>query len=262
MKRIAAFLLVCAACATAESNLGAPVVGMARDSQQRLRAVYGVAGSFVLREAISDKVLDWAFDGKGGLVKTDIELLSLDASGKVIGRRAVPRGDTVISPGAAFFSAAGELWLIGAHPDRKISIERNALGGDVVALGIPDSQSAPLAVCRANRLWLVTVDVASGAVTRETLAPSAIGDQACADALVWLEGNFLLATARGLITQSPAGEVHNLPTGGGDHGTKREIHRAGDRWVQVESTGAAPVLVLVTSDSEKSYRLPAVEARP
>jgi len=261
MNRIAALLLACVSLATAESNLGAPVVGMARDSQDRLRALYGVAGSFVLREPIADKVLDWAFDGKDGLVKTDSELLALDASGKVIGRRAA-RGDAVISAGAAFFPATGELWLIGAHPDRKISIERNALGGDVVALGIPDTQSAPLAVCRANRVWLVTVDVASGAVTRETLAPGAIGDQACAGALVWLEGNFLMATARGLIMQSPGSEVHKLPIAGGDHSTKRDIHRAGERWVQVESTGASPVLVLVTIDGGKVYRLPAMGARP
>jgi hypothetical protein len=40
------------------------------------------------------------------------------------------------------------------------------------------------------------------------------------------------------------------------------MHRAGEHWVQVDGAGAPPQLILVTSDGEISYRLPAVEARP
>jgi len=262
MNRIAALLLACASFARTESNLGAPVVGMTRDSLGQLRPVYGVAGNFVLRDAIPETALNWAFDGKGGLVKTDAELLTLDRAGKVTGRRAMPRGNAILSAGAAFLPATSELWLIGAHPDRQIRIEPDALGGDVVALGTPDGRSAPLAVCRASRVWLVTVDVTSNAITGETLAPGLIGDQGCAGALLWLEGNFLLARARDLIIQTAAGDERHLPLAAGPNGAQPEMHRAGERWVQVEVPGALSKLVLVTSAGGKLYRLPAVEPRP
>jgi hypothetical protein len=262
MNRIVVLLLWCAASTTAESNLGAPVVGVARDIHRQVRPVYGVAGNFVLRDAIPEAAVDWAFDGAGGLMKTDAELLTLDSGGKVTGRRAAPRGDAVLSAGAAFFPATSELWLIGVHADRKIRIEPEALGGDVVALGAPNGRSVPLALCRGSRVWLVMVDVTSSAVSREILAPGAIGDQGCAGALVWLDGNFLLATARELTIQTVAGDERHLPIAGGAHGARPELHRAGERWVQVEVAGASPLLLLVTGDGEKVYRLPMEGARP
>ncbi len=262
MNRIVVLLLACASFARAESNLGAPLVGVTRDSHRRLRPVCGVAGNFVLRNAIPETVRNWAFDGTGGLAKTDAELMTLDRAGQVTARRAAPRGDAVLSAGAAFFPATSELWLSGPHSDRKIRLEPDALGGDVVALGTPDGRSAPLAVCRANHVWLVTVDVTSNAITRETLAPGLIGDQGCAGALAWIDGNFLLATARDLMIQTATGDESHLPLAGSGDGARTEMHRAGGHWVQVEVPGAPPILVLVTRDGGKLYRLPAVEARP
>jgi len=261
MNRAAVMLLWLAASVTAESNLGAPIVGVARDSQGHVGPVYGVAGNFVLRNAIPEAALNWAFEGVSGLMKTDGELLTLDSRGTVTELRAAPRGDAVLTTGAAFFPATSELWVIGAHPDRKIRIERDALGGDVVALGTPDGRNAELAVCRGSHVWLVTVDVTSSALTHEILAPGTIGDQGCAGALLWLDGIFLLATARDLMIQTAAGDERHLPLAGGAHGAQPEMHRAGGHWVQVEVDGASPLLILVTSDGEKLYRLPAVETR-
>lgn len=250
-------LLWCAAFAAGESNLGIPLVGMARDARRQIRPVCGVTGNFMLRDSIPEAAFDWAFDGSGGLIRTGAELLTLDPAGKVTGRYAAPRGDAVLSAGAAFFGGISELWLIGARPDRKIRIEPDALGGAVVALGAPNGRSTPLAVCREKRLWLVTVDVTGGMVTRETLAPGAIGDRGCTGALVWLDGSFLLATGRDLIFQTAAGDEHHLPVTVGARGATPEIHRAGDHWVQVEAPGVSPALLLVTSDGVKAYRLPA-----
>ena len=261
MNRIFVLLPALAAFAAAGSNLDAPVLGIARDAHLRLRPVYGVAGNFVLRDAIPETALNWSFDGAGGLIKTDAELLTLDRAGQLTGRRAAPRGHAVLGTGAAFFASSGELWLAAAHSHRTIHIEPEALGGDVVALGAADGRSAPLAVCRASRVWLVTVDVRSGAVTRETLAPGAIGDRGCAGALVWLDGNFLLATSRGLTIHTAAGVERHVSVVSEVHGAP-EMHRAGERWVQVEVAGAPPLLILVTGDGGKAYRLPAVEARP
>jgi hypothetical protein len=266
MNRIA-LLLWCAASATAESNFAPPVVGMVRDTNRQIRPVYGVAGNFVLRDAIPKEALNWAFAGAGGLIKTDAELLTLDSGGRVTSRDPAPQGDAVLSAGAAFFPGTSELWLLGARPDRKMRVEPYALGVNVVALGVLNGRSVPLAVCRGRRVWLVTIDVTSSAVTssavtREALAPGVIGDQGCAGALLWLDGNFLLATARELTIQTAAGDERHLPLAGGVHGKQPELHRAGERWVQVEAAGASPLLILVTGDGEELYHLPAVELRP
>ena len=172
MNRIA-LLLWCVVSATAESNFAPPVVGVARDTHRQLRPVYGVAGNFVLRDAIPKEALNWAFSGAGGLMKADAELLTLDSGGRVTSRHPAPQGDAVLSAGAAFFPETNELWLMGADPDRKLRIEPYALGGDVVALGALHGRSVPLAVCRGSRVWLVTVDVTSSAVMRQILAPQA-----------------------------------------------------------------------------------------
>jgi hypothetical protein len=261
MNRIA-LLLWCAASATAESNFAPPVVGVVRDTHRQLRPVYGVAGNFVLRGAIPKEALNWAFAGAGGLMKADAELLTLDSGGRVTSRHPAPQGDAVLSAAAAFFPGTSELWLIGAHPDHKIRIEPDALGGDVVALGALNGRSVPVAVCRGGRVWLVTLDVTSSAVTRETLAPGVIGDQGCAGALLWLDGNFLLATARELTIQTAAGDERHLPLAGGVHGKQPELHRSGERWVQVETAGRSPLLLLITGDTQQLYQLPAVETRP
>jgi hypothetical protein len=174
--------------------------------------------------------------------------------------------------GAAFFPGTSELWLIGAYPDRKIRIEPHALGGDVVAMGALNGRSVPVAVCRGRRVWLVTLDVTSrdvtnsdvtsSAVTRETPAPGSIADQGCTGALLWLDGDFLLATARELIVQTAAGDERHLPLAGGVDGAQPELHRAGERCVQVEAAGRSPLLLLITGDSHQLYQLPAVETRP
>ena len=261
MNRIA-LLLWCAASATAESNFAPPVVGVVRDTHRQLRPVYGVAGNFVLRGAIPKEAVNWAFAGAGGLMKADAELLTLDSGGRVTSRHPAPQGDAVLSAGAAFFPATSELWLLGAHPDRKIRLEPDALGGHVVALGVLNGRSLPLAVCRGSRVWLVTVNVTSSAVTRETLAPGVIGDQGCAGALLWLDGDFLLAAAGELTIQTAAGDERHLPLAGGVHGASPELHRSGERWVQVEAAGTSPLLLLVTGADEQLYQLPAVETRP
>jgi hypothetical protein len=105
-------------------------------------------------------------------------------------------------------------------------------------------------------------DVTSSAVTRETLAPGSIADQGCTGALLWLDGDFLLATARELIVQTAAGDERHLPLAGGVDGAQPELHRAGERCVQVEAAGRSPLLLLITGDSHQLYQLPAVETRP
>ena len=258
------FLAFCGISAVAQPKFGAPLMGVARDGQKQIRLVDGVAGNFVLRDAIDGKALDWAFAGRG-LVKTDRELLVVGATGAVVRRRAAPSGDAVLSPEAAFFPATGALWQIGAEKDHATQVPPEVVAGTVMALGPLDAGSVRLAVCRGDQLWLMVVDVKTGAIRHELSVGGAIGGAACrparAASLVVMTDRLLLATAQELLVQTTAGTERRIPISG-NPAVRPEIHRTGEQWIEVESAGSMPLMVRLTAESEKLYHLPAPGAHP
>lgn len=244
----------------AQPKLSAPFVGLARDSARHLRLVDGVSGNFVLQDTVNSSPVTWAFDGNGGLVKTDTELLTLGATGSIIGRRPAPQRDAVIGPQSAFFSETSELWQAGPQGDSAISIEPGALSGSVIALGPTKANSVPFAVCRANQLWLLSIDTTTGAVTHELAPGGVIGEQACLSAatgsLVLLADRMLLATAQGILIQASAGVERRIPI------LTSHATRAGAQWVEVESAGESSHIIRITSEGEKVYQLPAAKELP
>ena len=264
MHRALVTLALGGVCAVGQSKFGAPLMGVVRDGQKQIRLVDGVAGNFVLRGAIGGQALDWAFAGRG-LVKTDRELLVVGPTGAVIRRRGAPSGDAVLSPEAAFFPATGALWQIGAEKDRATQVAPEVVAGTVMALGPLDAGSVRLAVCRGDQLWLLVVDVTTGAIRHELAVGGAIGDAACrparAASLVVMTDRLLLATAQELLVQTTAGSERRIPISG-NPAARPEIHRTGEQWVEVESAGSMALMVLLTAESEKLYRLPAPGARP
>src|SRR6185503_1356578 len=185
MGKAAIILAFCSTAALAESNFRAPLIGIARDARQQLRFVHGVSGNFVLRQAIANQVRDWTFAGFGGLVKTETALLVLDANAEVVRQRPIPDADVALSPGptqlaALYFARSeSELWTSGAVADRKVRIEPDAIAGTVIALGPSGRNHAVLAVCRADYLWLLTVNLRAGTVTAERTLGGTIGENAC-----------------------------------------------------------------------------------
>lgn len=261
MKRAAIFLPLCLAAALAASNWSLPLVGVARDSQNQLHPVYGVAGSFVLRRALGREVVNWAFAASGGLVETDEELQVLDTRANVTERREVPSGEVILSPGYAFFPETGELWPAGAKAGHSIMIERTAIAGRVIALGPADERGIVLAACRAKQLWLLTVDTKNGALMHESAPGGAAGEQACVDggALLVLRDRLLMAGSHEIVIHAAGGHERRLPIPP-NHGAK--IHQAGEEAVQIELSGAPSVIVRITAEGERLYELPAAEARP
>lgn len=264
MHRALVFLTLCGICAVAQPKFGAPLMGVARDGQKQIRLVDGVAGNFVLRDAIGGKALNWAFAGRG-LVKTDRELLVVGATGAVIRRRGTLSGDAVLSPEAAFFPATGALWQIGAEKDRATQVAPEVVAGTVMALGPLDAGSVRMAVCRGDQLWLLIVDATNGAIRHEMAVGGAIGGAACRPArvgsLVVMSDRLLLATAQELLVQTAAGSERRIPISG-NPAARPEIHRTGEQWIEVESAGSMALMVRLTAENEKLYRLPASEARP
>ena len=264
MYRVLLILALCEVCAAAQPKLRAPIIGVARDSQKQVRLLHGVAGSFVWREAIGATARDWALDSRGGFLKTDKELLVINASGEILRRRGVPPGGVVLSPEAAFFPSTGELRLMEVATDHTIQVEPEAIGGTVMALERENAHSAQLAVCRASQLWMLTVDLASGAIRREAAVGGAIGEQAChparANSLVLMRERLLLATAKELLTQTATGQERRVPLSTSP-AARPEIRRAGEQWIEVESAGSPARIARITGENEKLYQLPAAKVR-
>jgi hypothetical protein len=260
MNRRAMIVLICAASAIAQPKFNAPLAGIARDSRQQLRIVHAVSGTFILHDVIGGTVADWAFDGSGGLVKTDVELLTIGADGAIAGRRSATQRETVMGPQSAFFPETHELWQTGPNGVNKVSIEPAMIAGSVIALGAVRGNSVQLAVCRANALWLLSVDTSNGTLTRELAPGGAIGEQACLSAgggsLVLLADRMLLASARAVLVQTAAGIERSIPI------SASHAARVGKQWVEVESPAGPAQMIRITSDGENAYQLPAAKELP
>ena len=259
MKRAALIFPLCMAAALAASNWTAPLLGVARDANNQLHPVYGVAGNFVLRRALGGKAVNWAFDASGGLVEGDGELRVLDARANVIERRAAPADEVILSPRYAFFPKTGELWAAGAGG--AIGIERAAIAGRVIALGQADQRRIVLAACRANQLWLLTFNINGGALLHESAPGGVAGEQACAGGrgLLVLQDRLLVVSAHEIVIQTAAGRERRLAI---PPKLATMIHRAGEDAVQVEIPGSPSLMVHITADGERFFELPAWEARP
>ena len=90
------FAMVCAA------QLSSPLIGYVRTRANELRPVYGVAGAFVLGEAVERDVLSAGFTSISGIVKKDDEVLVF-LRGKLVRRHVAPAG-----PAQFGFTPAGE----------------------------------------------------------------------------------------------------------------------------------------------------------
>jgi hypothetical protein len=262
MNRALLIILLGGAAGFAQPKFSAPVVGVARDTEQHLRLVDGVAGNFVLRAAIGAGAVNWAFAASGGLVKTDAGLVVLGAHGAVLRTIPAPRGNAVLSKASAFFPAAGELWVVSAQSNHAVPIDAAAIAGSVIALGPGNASTTELAVCRAKQLWLVSVDGSSGAITHELPMGGAIGEQACLServgALVVLSDRLLLTASQEVLVQTSAGVERRIPIPVG-HNAAPELHQVGEQWVQVESAGAPALMLRATVEGETLYQLPAAK---
>lgn len=260
MSRTVLLILMCAPSAIAQPKLAAPLVGVARDSAQHLRLVDGISGNLLLRETITSSVAAWAFDGHSGLAITDTELLTLGAGGAIVQRIPAPDADAVLGPQNAFFPKTAALWQIGSKGASQVSLDPAMIGGSVIAVGPMNAQSTPLAVCRANVLWLLSIDTTTGAITQESAPEGAIGGQACLSAqpgaLVVLSDRMLLATGREILIQTAAGVERHISIAA-DH-----LARAGAQWVEAESAGAPSRMIRITGGGETVYQLPNAKELP
>jgi hypothetical protein len=92
-----------------------PLAGIARDSRNQVRRIYGVAGSFIVSRTPLAEARSAAFSGRFGLLKTEDAVVTINEDGEVLGSAAAPEGDALFAfdargfPALAYFPATLEL---------------------------------------------------------------------------------------------------------------------------------------------------------
>jgi hypothetical protein len=193
--RLAAFLSICAAAVLAQPAIAPPSVGMVRDSGGSAHVVNGIAGNFVIADTGISNAVSAAFSGSAGLIKTDTELLVLDASYQVAARYDAPGGAALFAPALFAFDASGAPAL--AYYSGTLfrfnggNLEPVNWRGDAVAIALAGPQSASVLVRRDDRLWNVRVSLPSGDLENEALLAGVSGPAALLPdgAVVYIDQN-------------------------------------------------------------------------
>ena len=156
MMRLALFAsaIICTA------QLSSPVIGYVRTTSSELRPVLGVAGAFVLGEALEREVLSASFTSVSGLVKKDREVLFYRA-GRLVSRHEAPGGPAVFS-----FTSRGEPatirfengecheWVRGAFaPAAQYTCDNAAVPDRVADEWVAIRSDTGIALKRGDRIW-------------------------------------------------------------------------------------------------------------
>lgn len=247
--RLFAFFLSCAF-AMAQPAISPPGVGAVLDSSGSLHAVIGLAGNFVFLDTGMSNVRSAAFSGSAGLLKTDTEILVVNAANEVATRYSAPGGDPALfafdahgQPAFAYY-AGTLLRFDGSQPISVTWI------GDVVSLAT-DGPDAAIAILRRNdRLWSVQFWPATGDVRSESQIAGVSGPvllRPNGDLLFTRDSNIVLRDTNGVERTVAAGfEIDSF-------------EQLGKDWIAIRETGARRVFALrITPAALDVYQLPEV----
>ncbi len=245
-------LALAASICSGQSTLGPPQVGYVRDEGGFYRAVWGIAGNFHLGEVVLYDVLGAAFSGRFGLLKTEDQVLVVDALASVVGR--VEAG-----PGRAWFAFAGDgspaLALVPSSGSffgwRDGRMERVPFrlepGEEVLALGSAVEDRYRLAVRREGSCWMRTVSFPGGLVVDEMLQ-----DDCGEPILLRHDGALISVRDRDVVLRSAEGvELHaRLP----DRLTRLE--QMGADWIFAVTASGLPLALRLEPDRIAWFYLP------
>ena len=157
------FLVAILSTAGASAQLAPPLLALVKDAQQQIRRAYGVTGNFIVGDAVEPKsmgeVVNWAFSGSAGLVKTANQLLLLSADAGIVRSSPAPAGNAQFAfdaQGAAalvFLAESAELWRIGAANDIRTGSIPIKLRATCAPLHSPASGGPP---------WRFAAEIRSG----------------------------------------------------------------------------------------------------
>jgi len=205
MKKILLWIIAASA-VCAQQAISPPVVGAFRDSTGSLQRVIGVPGNFVLAGPGISNVLSAAFSSMAGLVKTDAEVLVLNASTQIVNRFQVPAGPALFAfdakgaPALAFFS--NKLFQFAGS-----NLNLTGWTGDAISIASTGPQSATVIVHVGRELQTLQISLPSGDVNSQTR----LFDIA-APALLFPTGNLVFTSDGAIVVRDPSGVERQVST--------------------------------------------------
>jgi hypothetical protein len=247
MKQFLSTACLAGALVCGQPVLAPPQVGIIQDSNHSLRRMLGLAGNFVLGDALGEGVVSSAFSGSFGMVKTDTSILVLDRDGQLL-------CNTDAGAGPAFFAFSNEgVPALVYLPKSQVLLQwasdhlepapfsADQIGGVVLAIAVDG-----LIVKRDDGVWLVDLSGAS-----QLPIPAFDGP-----VLMRSDGSLLYATADGFLLHHPQGPDQAIGGTGIQPGSLI-FEQMGKDWVHVtEQNSTRHFALRLTPGSEQVYQLP------
>lgn len=256
MKAVLAALALLAGVATAQSGLTRPQVGFMQDAANSFRPVYGIAGNFLPGDAVTGKVVSAAYSGSYGLVKTSSAIIVTDRTGSILASYSELDGPALFAfthsgePALAFMPAANTLLAWDGATFNPAPFDPTTLAASVVlSIGEPHPGHAAMIVQRADGLWDVRVQLATGAIDSQAAIPGITGPvlMLANDELVYSDVNGIV------LRSSDRTELHinaQLPA-------TFALQQMGDGWIQLRDLGSSRQFAIrITRNREQYYQLP------
>lgn len=237
------------ALAMAQPAISPPGVGAILNSSGSLHGVIGLSGNFVFLDTGISNIRSAAFSGSAGLLKTDMEILVLDAANQVASRYSAPGEHALfafdVHGQAAFAYYAGKLLKFdGTEP---ISVTWT---GDVVSIATAGPDSATAILRRDDGLWSLQFWSATGDVQGESLIAGVAGP------VLLLSSGGLLFTRESDIVLRDASGVERTVAAGFEIDS---FDQMGKDWIAVRETGPGRIFALrITPSTLDVYQLPEV----
>lgn len=241
--------------ALAQTALSPPQVGFMQDGSGLLRPVDGIAGNFLVGDALAANVLSAAFSGSSGLVKTGSAVLAIDQDGRTTASLDAPDGPALFAfspsgePALAYVPAANLLiaWNHGAF--EAMPIDLAALGGIVLSIAAPDTGHVGVVVQQDDGLWDISVVLATGEVDSRTVLPGI-----AAPVLLLATGELVYRDADGIVIRKAGDAERHIKAQLPENFALQQL---GDGWIQIRDlAGGLQFALRITDGREQLYQLP------
>src|SRR5579863_2163733 len=213
MKGTLAFLTLVTTAAWAQRLLAPPQVGFIQDGHGQIHIVSGLAGNFLVGEAVSSGIISAAYSGSFGLLKSDSALIVVDQQGHGVASVVAPNGPALFgfaadrSPALAYFEHSKTLLVWDGHTFRPAG---PMLTESPLAIASVSATRAAMIVQRDTGLWELGVELANGAIVSQKALQGIT-----APVLMLASGGLVYRDAKGMVVRSPNGSEKlidaNLP---------------------------------------------------
>jgi hypothetical protein len=230
-----------------------------QDATNSLRPVYGIAGNFLLGDAVALGVISAAHSGSYGWVKTSSTVAVIDRTGSIVATGTAPDGPALFAfartgePALAYIMVANALLVWNAGALNAAPFDATALGADaVLSIGAPDSDHAAMIIQRDDGLWDVRVQLATGEIDAQT---ALLG--VAAPVLMLSTGEVVYGDSNGIVLRKTDGSERHISA---QLPASFAFQQMGAGWIQVQDpAGGRQFAIHIAQNREQSYQLPEVD---